>query len=199
MTQPISVIAKSLVRERQRTGLSLAEIARRAGIAKSTLSQLEAGNGNPSLETLWSLCVALDIPFARLLEPQAQKTQVIRCGEGTKVVAEQAHYQAILLAACPPGARRDIYLLLTQPGADRISQPHPPGSIEHIIVTKGKALVGLTEAPEVLGEGDYICYPADQEHIFKALEADTQAILVAEQSLANLEYHRYGMQKAPLE
>ena len=197
MTQPISVIAKSLVRERQRTGLSLAEIARRAGIAKSTLSQLEAGNGNPSLETLWSLCVALDIPFARLLEPQVPKTQVIRCGEGTKVVAEQAHYQAILLAACPPGARRDIYLLLTQPGADRISQPHPPGSIEHIIVTKGKALVGLTEAPEVLGEGDYICYPADQEHIFKALEADTQAILVAEQSLANLEFHRYGMQKAP--
>ena len=182
MTQPISMIAKSLVRERQRTGLSLAEIARRAGIAKSTLSQLEAGNGNPSLETLWSLCVALDIPFARLLEPQEQKTQVIRRGEGTKVVAEQAHYQAILLAACPPGARRDIYLLLTQPGADRISQPHPPGSVEHIIVTQGKAMVGLTEAPEELGEGEYICYPADQAHIFKALEPDTQAILVSEQS-----------------
>lgn len=127
-----------------------------------------------------------------------QKTQVIRCGEGTKVVAEQAHYQAILLAACPPGARRDIYLLLTQPGADRISQPHPPGSIEHIIVTKGKAQVGLTEAPEVLSEGDYICYPADQEHIFKALEADTQAILVAEQGLATLEFHRYGI-KSPHE
>ncbi len=133
MTQPISVIAKSLVRERARTGLSLAEVARRAGIAKSTLSQLESGNGNPSLETLWSLCVALDIPFARLLEPQVNKTQVIRRGEGTKVVAEQANYQAILLAACPPGARRDIYLLLTQPGADRISHPHPPGSVEHII------------------------------------------------------------------
>ena len=126
MTQPISVIAKSLVRERARTGLSLAEVARRAGIAKSTLSQLESGNGNPSLETLWSLCVALDIPFAGLLEPQVNKTQVIRRGEGTKVVAEQANYQAILLAACPPGARRDIYLLLTQPGADRISHPHPP-------------------------------------------------------------------------
>ncbi|MGS9140063.1 helix-turn-helix domain-containing protein, partial [Salmonella enterica subsp. enterica serovar Infantis] len=69
MTQPMSVIARSLVRERQRTGLSRAEIARRAGIAKSTLSQLEAGNGNPRLETLCSLCVALDIPFARLLEP----------------------------------------------------------------------------------------------------------------------------------
>ncbi|SUH18683.1 putative DNA-binding protein [Salmonella enterica subsp. enterica] len=97
------------------------------------------GTATPALETLWSLCVALDIPFARLLEPQVQKTQVIRRGEGTKVVAEQAHYQAILLAACPPGARRDIYLLLTQRGADRISHPHPPGSVEHIIVTPGKS------------------------------------------------------------
>lgn len=182
MTQPISVIAKSLVRERMRTGLSLAEIARRAGIAKSTLSQLEAGNGNPSLETLWSLCVALDIPFSRLLEPQVQKTQVIRRGEGVKVLAEQANYQATLLATCPPGARRDIYLLTTQLGADRISQPHPVGSVEHIIVTQGRALVGLTDAAEELSAGDYICYPGDREHIFKALEPDTLAILVAEQN-----------------
>lgn len=43
-------------------------------------------------------------------------------------------------------------------------------------------MVGLTEAPEELGEGDYICYPADQAHIFKALEPDTQAILVSEQN-----------------
>ena len=182
MTQPISVIAKSLVRERLRTGLSLAEIARRAGIAKSPLSQLEAGNGNPSIETLWSLCVALDIPFSRLLEPQVQKTQVIRRGEGVKVLAEQANYQATLLATCPPGARRDIYLLTTQPGGDRISQPHPVGSVEHIIVTQGRALVGLTDAAEELSAGDYICYPGDQEHIFKALEPDTLAILVAEQN-----------------
>lgn len=149
MTQPISVIAKSLVRERARTGLSLAEVARRAGIAKSTLSQLESGNGNPSLETLWSLCVALDIPFARLLEPQVNKTQVIRRGEGTKVVAEQANYQAILLAACPPGARRDIYLLLTQPGADRISHPHPPARwniLSSPVEGAGRADVGAGRA-----------------------------------------------------
>ncbi|ELY4777510.1 helix-turn-helix domain-containing protein [Cronobacter turicensis] len=182
MTQPITVIAKSLVRERTRAGLSLAEVARRAGIAKSTLSQLEAGNGNPSLETLWALCVALDIPFARLMEPQVNKTQVIRRGEGPKVVAELANYQAILLATCPPGARRDIYLLLTQPEGERLSHPHPTGSVEHIIVTQGRALVGLAEAPEELCAGDYICYPGDQAHVFRALEADTQAILVAEQN-----------------
>jgi len=66
---PLQVIAASLRRERHRSGLSLTEVARRAGIAKSTLSQLESGTGNPSLETLWAICVALDAPFSRLLDP----------------------------------------------------------------------------------------------------------------------------------
>ncbi|OXM39141.1 transcriptional regulator, partial [Amycolatopsis thailandensis] len=62
---PLDVIATSLRRERARTGLSLTEVAKRAGIAKSTLSQLESGAGNPSVETIWALCVALDVPFSR--------------------------------------------------------------------------------------------------------------------------------------
>jgi quercetin dioxygenase-like cupin family protein len=61
---------------------------------------------------------------------------------------------------------------MTQPGADRISQPHPPGSVEHIIVTQGGA-GRPADAAEELAAGDYICYPADQPHIFKALEPDT--------------------------
>lgn len=180
--QPIDIIAAGLVRERQKTGLSLAEVARRAGIAKSTLSQLESANGNPSLETLWALCVALDIPFARLMEPEVNKMQVIRRGEGPAVLAEQADYKAILLATCPPGARRDVYLLMTQPGAERVSQPHSPGSVEHIIITQGRARVGLTASAVELNAGDYICYPADREHIFRALEPDTLAVLVSEQN-----------------
>src|SRR5580704_3630539 len=56
---PLELIAASLRGGRRRTGLSLTEVARRAGIAKATLSQLQSGTGNPSLETLWAICVAL--------------------------------------------------------------------------------------------------------------------------------------------
>ena len=66
---PLELIAASLRRERRASGLSLTEVARRAGIAKSTLSQLESGTGNPSVETLWAICVALDVPFSRLVDP----------------------------------------------------------------------------------------------------------------------------------
>lgn len=153
MTQPISVIAKSLVRERARTGLSLAEVARRAGIAKSTLSQLESGNGNPSLETLWSLCVALDIPFARLLEPQVNKTQVIRRGEGTKVVAEQAklsgHFAGRLSARRASGhlftvnpARRRSYFASASARLGGTYYRHPGAGAGRADVGAGRARRG---------------------------------------------------------
>ncbi|ENV34162.1 helix-turn-helix domain-containing protein [Acinetobacter gerneri] len=182
MTLPIEIVAKGLHRERQKAGISLAELARRAGIAKSTLSQLESGQGNPSLETLWALCVALDIPFAQLMEESSSKTQVIRFGEGVSIHSEIAHYRAVLLATCAPGSRRDLYILTVEPGEARCSKPHPIGSVEHIIMMQGSARVGLIEDPVELKAGDYICYPADQEHIFDALESGTRAILVSEQN-----------------
>src|SRR5690606_27397827 len=56
---PHAAIAAAVRRERERAGLSLTELARRAGVAKSTLSRLESGTANPSVETLWALGVAL--------------------------------------------------------------------------------------------------------------------------------------------
>jgi transcriptional regulator with XRE-family HTH domain len=177
---PLAVIASSLQRERRRAGLSLAEVARRAGLAKSTLSQLESGTGNPSIETLWALSLALDVPFAQLVQPSRPAVQVIRAGEGPAVASDRANYVATLLASCPPNARRDIYLISMQPGTPRESEPHMPGVVEHVVLSTGRALVGLAESPVELHPGDYIAYPGDVAHVFKALEPDTAAVLVSE-------------------
>jgi transcriptional regulator with XRE-family HTH domain len=177
---PLEVIAASLRRERRRAGLSLTEVARRAGIAKSTLSQLESGTGNPSLETLWAICVALDAPFSRLLDPPRPHILLIRADEGPTVSAAEADYQATLVAACPAGARRDVYRILAEPGHARASEPHMPGVMEHVVIGAGRALVGVAGEPVELGPGDYICYPGDVPHVFEALEPRTQAVLVSE-------------------
>lgn len=177
---PLEVIAQSLQRERRRAGLSLAELARRAGIAKSTLSQLESGTGNPSVETLWALGVALNVPFAQLVQPTRPRVQVIRAGEGPTLAAERADYRATLLASCPPNARRDLFLVSADPGPPRESDPHMPGVVEHVVLSSGRALVGVTEEPVELAPGDYIAYAGDVPHVFRALEPNTLAVLVSE-------------------
>ena len=176
---PLGAIAASLRRHREAAGLSLTELARRAGVAKSTLSQLESGQGNPSVETLWALCVALGVPFSSLLDPPRPRVQVIRAGDGVgTIAAAEANYRATLLSACPPTARRDIFRIDAEPGAGRRSEPHMPGVVEHVVLMTGRALVGLTEEPIELAPGDYLVYPGDLPHVFEALEPGTQAVLM---------------------
>jgi transcriptional regulator with XRE-family HTH domain len=177
---PLDVIATALRRERERHGLSLTELARRAGIAKSTLSQLESGAGNPSVETLWALSVVLDVPFSRLVESPAVPVVVIRAGDGPRVFSERSSYVATLLSSCPPNARRDLYLITAEPGEPRASQPHMPGVVEHVVVSCGRARVGPTGDPIELGPGDYMSYPGDAEHVFQAVEPGTVAVMLSE-------------------
>ncbi|WP_020672588.1 helix-turn-helix domain-containing protein [Amycolatopsis nigrescens] len=178
----ITVIAASLRRERARAGLSLTEVARRAGIAKSTLSQLESGTGNPSVETLWALSVALDVRFAQLVEPPRPRVRVIRAGEGPAVYSERADYAATLLASCPPNVRRDLYQITAEPGTPRESEPHMAGTVEHVVLCRGRARIGLAEDPVELDPGDYVAYPGDVPHVFEALAPGTVAVLVSEHS-----------------
>ncbi|OLT08179.1 DNA-binding protein [Pseudonocardia sp. CNS-004] len=179
-TGPLSVIAASLRRERERHHVSLTELARRAGIAKSTLSQLESGTGNPSVETLWALAVALDVPFSRLVDPPAAPVQVLRAGEGVAIPSEHAPFSGTLLAACPPGARRDLHVIAAEPGPQRAADRHIPGTTEHMIVTAGRWRAGPVGGEVELGVGDYARFPGDRPHTYEALEAGCTAVLVME-------------------
>jgi transcriptional regulator with XRE-family HTH domain len=183
MTQsgpPLAMIAAAIRRERDRAGISLSELAKRAGLAKSTLSQLESGTGNPSVETLWSLGVALGVPFSRLVDPPKPAVTVIRAGEGNVIHSEVADYQATLLAACPPGVRRDLYTVRAEPGSVRHSEPHNPGTIEHFWLGTGRVRIGPTDSPVELDPGDYVTYAGDIPHIFEALVPGTAGITALE-------------------
>lgn len=177
---PLGRIAAAIRRERERVGVSLSELAKRAGIAKSTLSQLEAATGNPSVETLWAIGVALDVPFSRLVDPPRPRVHVIRCGQGPSVPSERADYTATLLSSCPPGARRDVYLVHVEPGPARESDPHMPGTVEHAVVGAGRALVGPADEAVELAPGDYVSYPGDVPHICEALEPGTSVMMIME-------------------
>ncbi|MEV6301068.1 XRE family transcriptional regulator [Actinoplanes sp. NPDC051861] len=176
---PLAVIAAALRRERERAGISLAELARRAGLAKSTLSQLESGTGNPSIETLWALGVALGVPFSRLVEPPPSPVRVIRAGEGTSLRADRAEFVATLLATGAPHTRRDIYTFQLEPGDPREAEPHIPGSVEHIVVASGRMRTGPADETVEVGPGDYVTFPGDVPHRYEALEP-TWAVLIME-------------------
>ncbi len=177
---PAALIARSIQRERQKAGMSLTALAQSAGLAKSTLSQLESGQGNPSIETLWAIANVLGVPFSHLFEQPANDLKLVRAGEGEQVPSDTADFETIVLDKCPPSRMRDLYRATVTKGVVRKAESHPAGTVEHIFVVTGSVSCGPTEHPENLSQGDYYRFPADVPHFYEALTDEALLIVVME-------------------
>jgi transcriptional regulator with XRE-family HTH domain len=65
-------VGKRIANERERRLLTQAELAQRAGISQSTLSQIESGRVSPHIGTLRKIARALEIEPQELTYPKAQ-------------------------------------------------------------------------------------------------------------------------------
>src|SRR5271168_857812 len=79
----VQPIARNLRRWRMTREMTLSALAEQAGVAKSTVSLIERGQGNPSIDTVWALAAALGVPFASLFhdEPPTDDVTVVRADD----------------------------------------------------------------------------------------------------------------------
>ena len=173
-------IADNLRRLRAERGLIAAELCARSGVARATLSQIEAGRGNPRLETLHDLAAALGVEPAELLVPPAEQgATVVRRERGPR------HQR-------PPdqgAARRSLtfssslvefYDNEVPPGVRSVSASHGVGAQEHVYVLAGRVLAGPVAAPVELAPGDYAAYPADRPHLWECIGTDAARVWITQ-------------------
>ena len=68
MQQAIKKLAKNLEELRSERGITQVEVADKMEVDKSYISKLEAGKGNPTLNTLDRLAVILNVEVSDLLK-----------------------------------------------------------------------------------------------------------------------------------
>lgn len=171
-------LAANLRAIREAAGLSLSAVARESGIAKGTLSQLESGTGNPTIETVFSLSNTLGVPVSSLLTERTDPDVVLVRSRDLEVLSSNAVDLRMLRRMDTAGAVIELYDQRVRPGAVQHSEGHP--GKEHVAVTSGQLRVGPTEAPHELGPGDYVCFPANGPHVYEAVDGPVTSILMLE-------------------
>lgn len=148
-------------------GMSLSGLASVAGIGKGTLSELEAGTRNPTLETLYALAGPLRVPLAFLL------------GEVEGAVTSDDALAARLLTVChhDDGGTTEVYWLTMAAGGTRVSPSHGIGVTEHLLVVRGVVEAGPADAPVRIEAGSSHEWTSDLEHTYTAPEGALEAVL----------------------
>lgn len=147
-------LGQNLQKLRLERGLSLSKLAADAGIAKSNLSRLEQGVGNPTVDTIWRLAVQMNVPFGSLV---ASVT--------TPFGSDEIQFKLIEQGTDNPQV--DAYWMSMAPESDRVAEPHSPGTRESVTVISGELEITTQGQVNTLKAGDQFTFAADNVHEYR--------------------------------
>jgi transcriptional regulator with XRE-family HTH domain len=170
-------VARNVRRYREERALSLGDVARASGLAKQTLSKIESGTGNPTVDTLEQLARALEVPPRQLLTEWGTAVFLVRRDEGEWV--DHDHWSERLLdETYGSGYVRTLVVRLNQDDRRRTPQTLPPGTLHHLYVIEGRIRTGPVSEPVDLEAGDFVRFPGDVPHDHVCLSERALAHLV---------------------
>ncbi len=164
-------IGRTLRSHRTERGMSLGELARAAGLSKSILARIEADGGNPSVETLWRLSLALGVPMGTLLGADEGPRVRRLPARGGEAILGESGMKSWMLHADGRVRRSELFELEFPAGTDHPGSPHLPGTEELVLCVSGRMRVGPEGEEEELGPGDAVLFAADTPHRYRAVEA----------------------------
>jgi transcriptional regulator with XRE-family HTH domain len=174
---------------REARGWSLSALASRAGIGKATLSEIEAGRRNPTLETLYAVAAQLEVPLTALLvgsDPPAGATDAADAAEaagpaardrtgdadgepGPPSIAGEAVTATLVGTFADPAATTEVYRIAIRPGRTQLSPGHGRGVTELLLVTAGEVEAGPVAAPLRARAGQDLSWESSTRHLYRAL------------------------------
>src|SRR5215475_2174123 len=122
-------LARNLVSLRHARSLTQDALAKAAAVPRSTIANLESGEGNPSLAVLVKVASALGVPIDELLaSPRAR----VRKWTANDIAAQQPGGGVTLKPLVPEPSPNELLLIMEfAPGANMRGTPHLPATREY--------------------------------------------------------------------
>lgn len=163
------IVGGNLRRLRTRRGLSLDRLAKTCGVSRAMLGQIELGRSAPTINVLWKIARALELPFAALLSeaPAPSAVTLLRKNDGKVLLSQDGCFSSRALFPFDQPHRVEFYELRLAPRSSAESEAHPPGTMENLVVTRGQLEVETHDRVYHLGTGDAILFEADTAHLYR--------------------------------
>jgi transcriptional regulator with XRE-family HTH domain len=150
---------------RRSRGLSQSGLAKLASVPRSTVTYLESGTGNPSLQNLIRVAGALQVSIEELLRKPRGNCQLIKKDsiQGQK----RANGMVVIFKLLPdPIPAMELDRVKIQPGARMGGVPHTPQTKEYMVCISGQIEVAVSGTKYQVDPGDVLAFSGDQPHSY---------------------------------
>jgi len=159
-------LGRNLKRIRQERGLSLDKIAALTGVSKAMLGQIERGESNPTVTTLWKIANGLRISFSSLISTERPSVAVIKKSAVDSIEENDGKYKVYPIVPFDTEKKFEIHLVKLEPGGTHHSEPHHAGVEEYLFVTDGTLEMEVGGAHYTVQTDETIIFDGNQEHVY---------------------------------
>lgn len=162
-----SIVAANIKRLREEKKLSMEELAKLSGVSKSMIAQIERGEGNPTLSTLWKISNGMKVPFDALTVRPKASHEIVRLSEVQPLCEDDGKVKNYSLFPDNENRRFAIYYLELERGSHWKSEAHLRGATEFITVFSGVVEIQVDSKSFIVQKGESIRFNADTAHSYK--------------------------------
>lgn len=158
-----------LVRRSRLGRFTLEELAAAAGVSSGLISQIERGQGNPSLVTLLKLAHALQIPMAQFFHGSNNRRMLVTEGDGMKMEFPGEGRQGLVYELLSPDFQRQMVVMKAQipDHWDNSDEPFSRSGEECVHVLSGRLEMRVGENTFTLRAGDTLSYDSGLPHSWR--------------------------------
>ena len=161
------IIGNNLNTYRKSKGYSLDKVAEMTGVSKGMLGQIERGETNPSISTLWKIANGLHISSTFLLEAEPDNLVIVKKNEFTPITEGNDKFNVFPSFEFDFNKKFEILIADLEVGCIHHSEPHENGAEEYLYVSKGEFQLTIQGTSYNLSEGDSIKFIADKAHEYR--------------------------------
>ena len=166
------LVSENIKRIRQEKNLSLGDLAKLSDVSKSMLAQIERGEGNPTLSTLWKIANGMQVSFNTLIAQPKLPYKVTKLAEIEPILDMNGGLKNYSLFSDIEN-NFSVYQIEVGKEISWISEAHLHGTAEFVIVIQGTLEIKLEEKTFILKKGENLWFKADVPHSYCNLDEGT--------------------------
>lgn len=171
LTNKIAYTLKSL---RNQRGWSLDIAAKKTGVSKAMLGQIERGESSPTIATLWKIASGFDVSFSSFVEDKAPyQTNILhRRPELQQLHKNDDKINVMTIFPFDELLRFEVFIIELLPGCAHLSPAHQQDVIEHIIPVHGTIEVLVEDTWHTINQHEGFRFAANVPHGYRNLSQE---------------------------
>jgi len=160
---------EKLRKVRERKGFTLKDVARKAGVSESLISQIERDKISPAIDTLLKLIEVLEVDIDYIFSDFKKERNVVlvKKEEVDKIIQNSVVYNKLSRTSNDEDHGIEAYIIEIKIGGEKgsLDYGHPGKELGYIMEGNGEIIIG----PKIytLEEGDSISFPSSIPHVLK--------------------------------